>query len=138
MIGSRTSAFATAATTFAALTATLALTAPAAHAAVWRVDVSPGASIGLGSLRYGSSCSYTVTVEGRPGDAAWFHDIGAYGTFSPQSVTIGSNGRATTNWTPQVAGWHRIYADSYFGQASTDYFEVGTCINLGSACVVLR
>ncbi|MFD0000467.1 hypothetical protein [Nocardia sp. NPDC127526] len=138
MIRSRTSAFATAATTFAALASAAVLIAPAAHAEVWRVDVSSSNSISLGGPRYGSGCSYTVTVEGRSGDSAWFYDIGAYGTFNPQSVTIGRDGRATTTWTPQATGRHRIYADSYWGSAATDYFEVGTGINLGSACVVLR
>ncbi|MEV6769554.1 hypothetical protein AB0N05_13095 [Nocardia sp. NPDC051030] len=136
MIRFRKSALATTATTFAALAAAAVLIAPSADAQVWRVSVASGSSIGLGSSQYGSGCSYTVTVEGRSGDTAWFYDTGAYGTFSPQSVTIGSNGQATTSWTPQASGWHRIYADSYYGAAATDSFQVGTGINLGSACVV--
>lgn len=134
MIRYRISAFAA---SVAAVAAALVLVAPSASAQVWRVDVSAGTSIGLGTSQYGSGCSYTVTVQGRPGDWAGFYDLGAYGTFSPQSVTIGSDGRASTSWTPQASGWHQIYVDSYFGQASTSSFTVGTGINLGSACVVI-
>ncbi|MEU0539797.1 hypothetical protein ABZ319_07990 [Nocardia sp. NPDC005978] len=134
MIRYRTSVFAAG---LAALAGALVLTAPGASAQVWRVDVSAGTSIGLGTSQYGAGCSYTVTVQGRPGDAAWFYDIEGYGTFSPQTVVIGTDGRASTSWTPQAAGWHRIYADSYYGSAATGSITVGTGINLGSACVVV-
>ncbi|MGX1808372.1 hypothetical protein ACWIGI_21855 [Nocardia sp. NPDC055321] len=134
MIRYRTSALAAA---VAALAGTLVLTAPGANAQVWRVDVSAGTSIGLGTSQFGSGCSYTVTVQGRPGDGAWFYDVEGYGTFSPQWVSIGADGRASTTWTPHSAGWHRIYADSYYGGASSGSINVGTGINLGSACVVV-
>ncbi|WP_157573720.1 hypothetical protein [Nocardia jejuensis] len=137
MIRFRKSAVVTAASACTVLAAALVSIAPSASAQVWRVTVSAGTSVGLGSSQYGSGCAYAVTVEGRPGDAAWFYDTGAFGTFSPQTVTIGSDGRASTSWTPQVSGWHRIYADSYYGAAATDSFQVGTGINLGSACVVV-
>ncbi|NNH68775.1 hypothetical protein HLB23_02605 [Nocardia uniformis] len=126
----------TATTTFAAMAAAVVLAAPGATAQVWRVNVSAGSSIGLGISQYGTGCPYTVTVEGRSGDTAWLYDVGAYGTFDPQTITIGTNGRATSTWTPQTTGWHRIYADSYYGSAQSTDIQVGTGINLGSACVV--
>lgn len=126
----------TALTTFAAMAAAVILVAPNATAQVWRVDVSAGSAIGLGTSQFGTGCSYTVTAEGRSGDSVWFYDLGAYGTFNPQSTTVGSNGRATTTWTPQATGWHRIWADSYYGSAGSGDIQVGTGINLGSACVV--
>ncbi|MBL1077118.1 hypothetical protein JK358_22220 [Nocardia sp. 2] len=137
MIRSRTSAFATLTTALAAIAAALVLAAPNASAFVWRVDVSPGLAVGLGTSQYGSGCSYTVTVQGWSGDHAWLYDTGGFGTFNPQTVTIGSDGRGTSTWTPHTTGWHRVWADSYYGGAGSDWINVGTGINLGSACVVL-
>lgn len=121
-------------TTLAALTAAVVLTAPDASASVWNVSVAPGASVGLGGTQYGTSCSYTVTVEGTAFENVWFDDnIG--GTVNPGTVNLGSSGRATVTWMPYVPGWHRIDAWTPHNDMGA-WVNVGTGINLGSACVV--
>ncbi|MFI6865869.1 hypothetical protein [Nocardia sp. NPDC050406] len=124
----------TATTTFAAMAAAVVLAAPNATAYVSNVSVASGNSIGLGSAQYGTNCSHTVTVEGSAWESVWLYSTNA-GTFNPQSFNLGSSGRATSTWTPSNTGWTGIHAWSYGGDRWT-WVNVGTGINLGSACVV--
>lgn len=124
----------TATTSFAAMAAAVILAAPNASAWVSNVSVSSGNSFGLGSAQYGTNCSYTVTVEGSAYESVWLFSTNA-GTFNPQNFNLGSGGKGTTSWTPTSTGWHGIQAWSYNGSQWT-WVNVGTGINLGSACVV--
>ncbi|MCU1647222.1 MAG: hypothetical protein JWN03_7497 [Nocardia sp.] len=132
MIRFRKSALAV--TTLAAAAAALVLAAPDASAYLNSVNVSSGSSIPLGSGGYGTNCSYTVTVNGSPYEQVWLYDTNT-ATFGQQQFNLGSGGTGTSSWTPTSTGQHFIEAWSYNGQQWAQV-QVGTGINLGSACVV--
>ncbi|WP_157556913.1 hypothetical protein [Nocardia acidivorans] len=117
-----------------AAAAALVLAAPNASAYVSGVTVSSGSSINLGSGNYGTNCAYTITVNGSPNEYVWLYDSNG-STLSPQQFSLGSGGTATSSWTPTSTGTHVIQAWSYNGSQWTTV-QVGTGINLGSACVV--
>ncbi|APA98850.1 hypothetical protein [Nocardia seriolae] len=130
MIRSRKSAL-TAFATFAAASAALVLAAPDASAYVSSVNISSGSSIGGG---YGTTCSYTVTVNGSPYEYVWLYDSNT-ATFGTQQFSLGSGGTGTSSWTPSSTGVHFVQAWSYNGSQFA-VVTVRTGINLGSACIV--
>ncbi|UGT42850.1 hypothetical protein LTV02_05455 [Nocardia yamanashiensis] len=117
-----------------AAAAALLWTAPGASAYVTSVAVSSGSSINLGGGNYGTNCSYTVTVNGSPNEYVWLYDS-ATATFGTQQFSLGSGGTGTSSWTPTSTGTHYIQAWTYNG-SQWAVVQVGTGINLGSACVV--
>ncbi|WP_280430431.1 hypothetical protein [Nocardia brasiliensis] len=114
--------------------AAVTVAAPSTSADIWQATVSPGMSVGLGGTQYGTSCTYTVTVEGSRWTNVWFDD-NVSASFAPISINLGSSGRATTSWTPHAPGWHRIDVWSPDSDRGI-WVNVGIGINLGSACVV--
>ncbi|MFB8005029.1 hypothetical protein [Nocardia sp. NPDC056000] len=127
MFKSRQSAFV--ATTLTAAAAALLCTAPQASASVTSVTVTS-----TSGGKYGTGCSYKVTVKGTASESIWLYDS-ATSTFTPQQFTLDATGTSTSTWTPTVTGTHYVQAWSYNGsQWST--IEVGTGTNLGSSCLV--
>ena len=113
--------------------AALLWAAPPASASVSSVTIA-GNSLDLGGGKYGTNCSYTVTVEGSANEYVWLYDSSA-STFDPQQFALSAGGSGTATWTPTATGTHYVQAWTYNG-SQWAVAEVGTGINLGSACAV--
>ncbi|WP_141717471.1 hypothetical protein [Nocardia altamirensis] len=114
--------------------AALLWTAPDASAYVTSVTVSSASSIDLGGGKHGTTCAYTVTVTGSANEYVWLYDSNA-ATFGTPQFSLGATGTGTSTWTPTATGTHYVQAWSYNG-SQWAVIEVGTGVNLGSACVV--
>ncbi|WP_327141040.1 hypothetical protein [Nocardia sp. NBC_01327] len=117
------------ATALAASAAALLCSAPQASAYVTSVTVTSS-----GGGKYGTGCSYKVTVTGSANEYIWLYDS-ATSTFDPQQFALDATGTATSTWTPSSTGTHYVQAWSYNGSQWAT-IEVGTGTNLGSACLV--
>ncbi|MFF2555154.1 hypothetical protein ACFVUS_29410 [Nocardia sp. NPDC058058] len=117
------------ATAVAASAAALLSTAPAASAYVTSVTVTS-----TSGGKYGTGCSYKVTVKGSASESIWLYDSAA-STFSPQQFALDATGTSTATWTPTATGTHYVQAWSYNGSQWAT-IEVGTGTNLGSSCLV--
>ncbi|MEU0545132.1 hypothetical protein [Nocardia sp. NPDC005978] len=127
MFGFRKSAFV--ATAFTATAAALLWSAPQASAYVTSVTVTS-----TSGGKYGTGCSYKVTVKGSASENIWLYDSAAAG-FDPQQLVLDATGTGTSTWSPTSTGTHYVQAWSYNGSQWAT-LEVGTGTNLGSACLV--
>lgn len=123
-----------AATALAAAVTSLVLAAPDAAAEVNSVTVT-GASLSLGVDRFGTGCSYTVQVTGSPyEDVSLFDSSSA--SFGQRQLRLDNSGNASTSWSPTATGTHVITAWARRGGPQFAWEQVGSGLDLGSACVV--
>ncbi|MEU4314504.1 hypothetical protein [Nocardia sp. NPDC024068] len=126
----------TSASAFAALTVALVAAAPTAPAAVTDFRVTPGIDWGSSSSAFGTGCSYTATAAAEPGEYVSFYDS-QKGSFDPPgAILVGKSGTVTARWTPHTRGTHNLHAEQ-IGSRQSVVVEVGTGVDLGSACPVL-
>ncbi|MCM6778820.1 hypothetical protein NDR87_35630 [Nocardia sp. CDC159] len=125
--------FATGAAALGVAATVTALAAPQAAATVTALEVAPGLS--LGSHKYGTGCSYTVTarVDDNTKTVYFFEQGQGPSGFADAKP---SNGVATATWTPSSTKITYIYAlQPGATTVVSAAVDVGTGINLGSACV---
>ncbi|MGW5436298.1 hypothetical protein [Nocardia asteroides] len=112
-----------------------ALLAPAASATVTSIGIEP--SVTLGTHTYGTSCTYTVsvTVDDNTKRVYFFEEGQGPSGFAD---AMPSSGVAKTTWTPSRPGITYIYAVQPDAWSETrQVVDVGTGIDLGSACVAV-
>jgi hypothetical protein len=104
------------------------LVAAPAHA-IGPIDVSPGFA-----GRYGTGCTYTLTVPAKPGSYVYFTDNHAMIKGGAQAV---SGGVAKLDWTPTSVGEHHLRAlEAPSGAVSVPKnVAVGQGLDLGSSCL---
>ncbi|MET7773970.1 hypothetical protein [Nocardia sp. NPDC005366] len=109
--------------------------APPASATVTGIAIAPGFAIG--THRYGTTCSYTVTVTvDNDSQPVFFYEEGQGPSGFAEAMPSG--GVATATWTPSSTNIHYIYAFQPNASAQArQTVDVGTGINLGSACVAI-
>ncbi|MEV0105895.1 hypothetical protein AB0H42_06080 [Nocardia sp. NPDC050799] len=119
-----------------ALAPALVVTAPDALAAVTDFELAPGAGAGSATAPYGTHCTYTASATAEPGEYVSFYDS-QKGSFDPPgAILVGESGTVTADWTPEVPGTHDLHAVN-IGSEQSLAVEVGSGLNLGSACPVL-
>jgi hypothetical protein len=119
-----------------ALAPALVVTAPAAPAAITDFELAPGTGGGSATAPYGTHCTYTATATAEPGEYVSFYDS-QKGSFDPPgAIPVGESGTVTAEWTPEVSGTHNLHAVNIGSEQSLEV-EVGSGLNLGSACPVL-
>lgn len=119
-----------------ALAPALVVAAPAAPAAVTDFELAPGTGGGSATAPYGTHCTYTATATAEPGEYVSFYDS-QKGSFDPPgAILVGESGTVTAEWTPEVPGTHNLHAVNIGSEQSLEV-EVGSGLNLGSACPVL-
>ncbi|MGW5386104.1 hypothetical protein [Nocardia sp. NPDC003963] len=119
-----------------ALAVALVVTAPAAPAAITEFELAPGSGTGSSPAPYGTHCTYTATATAEPGEYISFYDS-QKGSFDPPgAILVGESGEVTAEWTPQTPGTHNLHAVNT-GSEQSLRVEVGSGLNLGSACPVL-
>ncbi|MFI5501652.1 hypothetical protein ACIA5E_21535 [Nocardia asteroides] len=121
---------ATAAGVFAGLSALLA---PTAFATVTGIEIEP--ALTLGGHSYGTTCTYTVsvTVDDNTKRVYFFEEGQGPSGFAD---AMPSGGVAEAAWTPSKPGIAYIYAVQPDAWPETrKAVDVGTGVNLGSACV---
>ncbi|MFJ4654076.1 hypothetical protein ACIP5Y_22655 [Nocardia sp. NPDC088792] len=123
-----------AAAALAAAATSLVLAAPDAAADVNSVTVT-GTSLSLGVDRFGTGCSYTVQVNGSPYEDVYLNDSNG-ASFGQQQLRLDNSGNASTTWSPTSTGTHVITAWSWRGGPQFAWEQVGSGLDLGSACVV--
>ncbi|MFC8044581.1 hypothetical protein [Nocardia sp. NPDC057353] len=111
----------------------VALAAPSASAAVTGIAVAPGLT--LGTHDYGTGCSYTVTATvDDDTQRVYFFEEGQGPTGFADAAPV--DGTATVTWTPSRTATTYIYAVQPGWSEILRYpVDIGTGINLGSACV---
>ncbi|MFE3060697.1 hypothetical protein [Nocardia sp. NPDC059239] len=112
-----------------------ALTAPSASATVTSIAIAPAFT--LGTHTYGTTCSYTVTVAvDDNSQTVYFFEEGQGPSGFAEAKP--SNGVAKATWTPSSTKITYIYAIQPNATAQIRQpVDVGTGINLGSACVAI-
>ena len=119
-----------------ALAAALVVTAANAPAAVTEFELAPGSGTGSSPAPYGTHCTYTATATAEPGGYVSFYDS-QKGSFDPPgAILVGDSGTVTAEWTPETPGTHNLHAVN-IGSEQSLQVEVGSGLNLGSACPVL-
>lgn len=110
-----------------------ALIAPPASATVTSIAIAPAST--LGTHRYGTTCSYTVTVTvDDDSQTVYFFEEGQGPSGFADAKPSGGVAKAT--WTPSSTKITYIYAVQPNASAQIRQpVDVGTGINLGSACV---
>ncbi|MCU1644078.1 MAG: hypothetical protein JWN03_4353 [Nocardia sp.] len=117
------------------LASVTAVIAPAASATVTSIAIAPGAT--LGTHHYGTTCSYTVTVNVDDNTQPVFFFEEGQGP-SGFAETMPSGGVATATWIPSSTKITYIYAVQPNATAQIRQpVDVGTGINLGSACAAV-
>ncbi|MFD5174690.1 hypothetical protein ACFWM1_02670 [Nocardia sp. NPDC058379] len=112
-----------------------AVLAPAASATVTSIGIAP--SVTLGAHRYGTTCTYdvSVTVDDNT-KRVYFFEEGQGPSGFADAMPV--DGVAETTWTPSKPGITYIYAVQPDAWPETrQVVDVGTGIDLGSACVAL-
>ncbi|MFD6220711.1 hypothetical protein [Nocardia asteroides] len=124
-----------AATVGVVVAAAAATLAPAASATVTSIGIEP--SVTLGAHRYGTTCTYnvSVTVDDDTKRVYFFEEGQGPSGFAD---AMPSGGVAKTTWTPSRPGITYIYAVQPDAWPETrQVVDVGTGIDLGSACVAV-
>ncbi|MFD4431027.1 hypothetical protein [Nocardia sp. NPDC058497] len=119
----------------AAVASVTTVLAPAAAAKVTSIGIEP--SMTLGAHRYGTTCTYNVSVTVDDNTKrVYFFEEGQGPTGFADAMP--SDGVAKTIWTPSKPGITYIYAVQPDAWPETrQVVDVGTGINLGSACVAV-
>ncbi|WP_433682110.1 hypothetical protein [Nocardia sp. CA-119907] len=109
-----------------------ALTAPPASATVTSIAIAPGFT--LGTHRYGTTCSYTVTVAvDDDSQTVYFFEQGQGPSGFAEAKPSGGVAKAT--WIPSSTKITYIYAVQPNASAQIRQpVDVGNGVNLGSAC----
>ncbi|MTE15402.1 hypothetical protein [Nocardia aurantiaca] len=112
-----------------------ALTAPSASATVTGIAIAPAST--LGAHRYGTTCSYTVTVTvDDDSQTVYFFEEGQGPSGFAEAKPSGGVAKAT--WIPSSTKITYIYAVQPNASAQIRLpVDVGTGVNLGSACVAI-
>lgn len=77
-----------------------------------------------------------LVVTAEPGEYVGFYDS-QQGSFDPPgAIPVGESGTVTAEWPPEVSGTHNLHAVNIGSEQSLEV-EVGSGLNLGSACPVL-
>ncbi|WP_327149311.1 hypothetical protein [Nocardia sp. NBC_01329] len=126
----------TAASVMGALAAALVVAAPHASAAITEFELAPGSGTGSSPAPYGTHCAYTASATAEPGEYVSFYDS-QKGSFDPPgAILVGASGTVTAQWSPETPGTHTLHAVN-IGSEQSLQVEVGSGLNLGSACPVL-
>ncbi|MFF0531471.1 hypothetical protein ACFYT3_24165 [Nocardia amikacinitolerans] len=111
------------------------LAAPPASATVTSIGIQP--AFALGTHRYGTTCSYTVTVTVDDDSQPVFFFEEGQGP-SGFAEVMPSGGVAKATWIPSRTNINYIYAFQPNASAQArQVVDVGTGIDLGSACVAI-
>ncbi|MGV9663442.1 hypothetical protein [Nocardia niigatensis] len=121
----------------AALGVAVSVTALAAPASATVTSIAIAPATTLGAHRYGTTCSYTVTVTvDDDSQTVYFFEEGQGPSGFAEAKPSGGVAKAT--WTPSSTKPTYIYAVQPNATAQIRQpVDIGTGINLGSACVAL-
>ncbi len=110
-----------------------ALSAPSASATVTSIAIAPAST--FGTHRYGTTCSYTVTVSvDDDSQTVYFFEEGQGPSGFAEAKPVGGVAKAT--WTPSSTKVTYIYAVQPNATAQIRQpVDIGTGINVGSACI---
>jgi hypothetical protein len=108
---------------------------PPASATVTSIGILPSATVG--AHRYGTNCTYTVSVTVDDNtDRVYFFEEGQGPTGFAEAIPSG--GEARVSWTPSRPGITYIYAVQPDAWPETrQVVDVGTGIDTGSASIAI-